>query len=110
MRQQRVEAANLDVAMVRQRVAGQVHAQLQLQRRALGRALGHADDQAIEQGRCAIDQVDVAAGDRIEGAGIDRDAVARSEEHTSELQSLMSISYAVFYLKKKNTFLSNTKT
>src|SRR3546814_2905050 len=26
----------------------------------------------------------------------------RSEEHTSELQSLMSISYAVFYLKKKN--------
>src|SRR3546814_8289869 len=26
---------------------------------------------------------------------------ARSEEHTSELQSLMSISYAVFFLKKK---------
>src|SRR3546814_5047403 len=30
---------------------------------------------------------------------------ARSEEHTSELQSLMRISYAVFCLKKKN----NTK-
>src|SRR3546814_3190267 len=30
-------------------------------------------------------------------------AVARSEEHTSELQSLMRISYAVFCLKKKNT-------
>src|SRR3546814_6844075 len=28
---------------------------------------------------------------------------ARSEEHTSELQSLMRISYAVFGLKKKNT-------
>src|SRR3546814_3939969 len=28
----------------------------------------------------------------------------RSEEHTSELQSLMRISYAVFCLKKKNTF------
>src|SRR3546814_3091055 len=28
--------------------------------------------------------------------------VARSEEHTSELQSLMRISYAVFCLKKKN--------
>src|SRR3546814_20645053 len=26
----------------------------------------------------------------------------RSEEHTSELQSLMRISYAVFFLKKKN--------
>src|SRR3546814_7369662 len=30
-------------------------------------------------------------------------ANARSEEHTSELQSLMRISYAVFCLKKKNT-------
>src|SRR3546814_8237135 len=29
-------------------------------------------------------------------------ANARSEEHTSELQSLMRISYAVFCLKKKN--------
>src|SRR3546814_2949352 len=29
--------------------------------------------------------------------------VARSEEHTSELQSLMRISYAVFCLKKTNT-------
>src|SRR3546814_6748940 len=31
-----------------------------------------------------------------------RAAVSRSEEHTSELQSLMRISYAVFCLKKKN--------
>src|SRR3546814_4946752 len=30
----------------------------------------------------------------------------RSEEHTSELQSLMRISYAVFCLKKKNTKLT----
>src|SRR3546814_2659262 len=29
--------------------------------------------------------------------------LTRSEEHTSELQSLMRISYAVFCLKKKNT-------
>src|SRR3546814_5872101 len=28
----------------------------------------------------------------------------RSEEHTSELQSLMRISYAVFCLKKKNSY------
>src|SRR3546814_10379775 len=32
----------------------------------------------------------------------DRDCAPRSEEHTSELQSLMRISYAVFCLKKKN--------
>src|SRR3546814_5853963 len=31
-----------------------------------------------------------------------RDDFLRSEEHTSELQSLMRISYAVFCLKKKN--------
>src|SRR3546814_5926203 len=37
-----------------------------------------------------------------EGDGIRQTAVAvRSEEHTSELQSLMRISYAVFCLKKK---------
>src|SRR3546814_10677803 len=35
--------------------------------------------------------------------GIGSGAVSRSEEHTSELQSLMRISYAVFCLKKKKT-------
>src|SRR3546814_10857698 len=37
-------------------------------------------------------------------------AVQRSEEHTSELQSLMRISYAVFCLKKKNNKNNNTCT
>src|SRR3546814_1693206 len=32
----------------------------------------------------------------------------RSEEHTSELQSLMRISYAVFCLKKKNIYCLRT--
>src|SRR3546814_8458476 len=35
-------------------------------------------------------------------------AKQRSEEHTSELQSLMRISYAVFCLKKKSADLKNT--
>src|SRR3546814_9671289 len=34
----------------------------------------------------------------------------RSEEHTSELQSLMRISYAVFCLKKKNITYDSTST
>src|SRR3546814_4958368 len=34
----------------------------------------------------------------------------RSEEHTSELQSLMRISYAVFCLKKKNTKRAHNKS
>src|SRR3546814_1503021 len=38
------------------------------------------------------------ADDRLERAAI----VIRSEEHTSELQSLMRISYAVFCLTRKN--------
>src|SRR3546814_8343515 len=42
-----------------------------------------------------------------------RDIDIRSEEHTSELQSLMRISYAVFCLKKKNktrTHINHIKT
>src|SRR3546814_4160325 len=52
-----------------------------------------------------------------EGSGIEielRDPAEllsfRSEEHTSELQSLMRISYAVFCLKKKHVNNTNTKT
>src|SRR3546814_314404 len=37
------------------------------------------------------------------------DITTRSEEHTSELQSLMRISYAVFCLKKKNQTNTETK-
>src|SRR3546814_4103668 len=44
-----------------------------------------------------------AASRQVAGSG---EAVVRSEEHTSELQSLMRISYAVFCLKKKK----NTET
>src|SRR3546814_6874032 len=48
-----------------------------------------------QHGHVADLVVDPAA----EGQGV---ATRRSEEHTSELQSLMRISYAVFCLKKKN--------
>src|SRR3546814_10557846 len=48
---------------------------------------------------------------RVQGAR-PRDALSarrrRSEEHTSELQSLMRISYAVFCLKKKNKTTQQT--
>src|SRR3546814_8093772 len=42
------------------------------------------------------------ASDRRDRGGSRRQHRRRSEEHTSELQSLMRISYAVFCLKKKN--------
>src|SRR3546814_3930776 len=40
-------------------------------------------------------------------AHVGKDNRQRSEEHTSELQSLMRISYAVFCLKKKQTSHNN---
>src|SRR3546814_4848433 len=44
----------------------------------------------------------VAAGRPVVALPVDQ---VRSEEHTSELQSLMSISYAVFCLKNKQTHI-----
>src|SRR3546814_2709754 len=43
--------------------------------------------------------------DRMETAMAPLDFAARSAEHTSELQSLMRISYAVFCLKKKKNHM-----
>src|SRR3546814_7653678 len=43
----------------------------------------------------------------LEHVSLVMEALSRSEEHTSELQSLMRISYAVFCLKKQNKY--NTK-
>src|SRR3546814_5722163 len=61
----------------------------------VGLVRGHCED--------AVDDV-IGAGlvDGMQVSGFDR-RPERSEEHTSELQSLMRISYAVFCLKKKNT-------
>src|SRR3546814_6138248 len=71
------------------------------------RALGEGADQDENQRR----QIEGMAADQITGVQHPIHVVAsddvteqhRSEEHTSELQSLMRISYAVFCLKKKNT-------
>src|SRR3546814_5648153 len=54
------------------------------------RRIGIADARRLRQGT-ELDDRRTAAADAV-----------RSEEHTSELQSLMRISYAVFCLKKKN--------
>src|SRR3546814_1497994 len=67
------------------RLVGDEHQLMRLRRREAG------DDRAV-----AADIVDI--GDALAAA-----AGTRSEEHTSELQSLMRISYAVFCLNKKTT-------
>src|SRR3546814_9895087 len=53
----------------------------------------------VENGRASPQQAERGAGSEDHEA---RTAFGRSEEHTSELQSLMRISYAVFCLKKQN--------
>src|SRR3546814_6228809 len=51
--------------------------------------------------------VSAVTGESLRNSGAS-DIRQSSEEHTSELQSLMSISYAVFCLKKKTTHLLQT--
>src|SRR3546814_5200297 len=58
----------------------------------------------IAHGQCRPILGDVGARNAVAAGHLDvlaQPAVRRSEEHTSELQSLMRISYAVFCLKKK---------
>src|SRR3546814_3056116 len=56
-----------------------------------------------------ISKIEVNEGDHVRRDQLlmTLDSVKRSEEHTSELQSLMRISYAVFCLKKKTTIIIN---
>src|SRR3546814_8140528 len=68
-------------------------------RRAAGGAL-YRRGRAIGPGRRAGGEP-AAQALAAQGRGHPQDRRARSEEHTSELQSLMRISYAVFCLKKK---------
>src|SRR3546814_10863586 len=49
----------------------------------------------------AVVDLGIRRGDAGRRVGVADDGAERSEEHTSELQSLMRISYAVFCLKKK---------
>src|SRR3546814_15917037 len=75
-------------------------------RRGLGRPSGGADDapEMCSGGDPALPIAKAGRGERDAddptGSPVSR---PRSEEHTSELQSLMRISYAVFCLKKQNT-------
>src|SRR3546814_2931740 len=64
-------------------------------------------DGFIDCRELSLGRLDAALGLLHRGAGFKTGVEAshdkiRSEEHTSELQSLMRISYAVFCLKKKN--------
>src|SRR3546814_1849512 len=77
----------------------------------IGRAGAHIDDaitvavdgETDQAARHELRQTDGSGIGPRGGQRIQLVLVVRSEEHTSELQSLMRISYAVFCLKKKTT-------
>src|SRR3546814_7039684 len=65
--------------------------------------IAHSADKLISFQRLGHQKSEVAFH------SLERGRRIRSEEHTSELQSLMRISYAVFCLKKKNKNIRQTK-
>src|SRR3546814_3434709 len=69
----------------------------------IAETVDHAAEQALADGNID-DRAGTADGVAFLDGGVraeDHDTDIRSEEHTSELQSLMRISYAVFCLQKK---------
>src|SRR3546814_9663143 len=95
-----------DAETERQRLAAEQRAARQsgvmLQLASGGASLRSGPSSVGQQGRAAEPPASLAP--EVEESGRKMDLVGRanrSEEHTSELQSLMRISYAVFCLKKK---------
>src|SRR3546814_6543049 len=64
------------------------------------KALDVVNDHFLKDEKANVESVFTVSGFSFNGQGQSA-GLARSEEHTSELQSLMRISYAVFCLKKK---------
>src|SRR3546814_1365464 len=87
-------------------VAGTIQQRENDKARTLDHPRPHIDRRAVDPQLHSgfIDLVGAIQGDaQIVLHGRRIGAIPRSEEHTSELQSLMRISYAVFCLKKKTT-------
>src|SRR3546814_7128059 len=96
------------MATMRWPTSWQATPRLRRRGRANARATGSLGFADFRAGAVLQDRLDRILGRRLAGIAFGpEDGLAvifeiRSEEHTSELQSLMRISYAVFCLKKKN--------
>src|SRR3546814_8428681 len=97
----------------RETTSGAIRALLDLTPKLARRVRSDGSDEEVALEDVAVgDMLRIRPGEKVpvdgiilEGRGtVDESLVTgeRSEEHTSELQSLMRISYAVFCLKKKN--------
>ena len=79
---QAVEGLDIDpvgrCARLRERLADDADPGLDIEQRRLPRVGQDGDDQGVEHVRGTLDDVEMAVGDRVERAGIDRDRVHRS--------------------------------
>src|SRR3546814_3363623 len=91
---QRIEIAPIDPAVVVEVLGIAVAVEVDARHAHAQRVADRQVDHPLDLLRIVIAVLEFAGG--VETREI------RSEEHTSELQSLMRISYAVFCLKKKN--------
>src|SRR3546814_3413032 len=82
-------------------VLGLVVDEQRLRRRCAELPQALQEDRRIRLGQPKLRRTEHAVVEQREQRRADRRQVVRSEEHTSELQSLMRNSYAVFCLKKK---------
>src|SRR3546814_6620354 len=100
-----VEPLVVELAAETQRVATGQH-YVALERITGAVRLGVHGHAAVCAASLVREEVHPVVGVAIKGAQVQIAPVERSEEHTSELQSLMRISYAVFCLKNKNQHTS----
>src|SRR3546814_7114536 len=84
------------------RESAQHRTQREIQQRHDERRDQHPDGDAIQRRHAVV-------GDELQRTRLRHDGAVRSEEHTSELQSLMRISYAVFCLKNKKSPYTKNK-
>src|SRR3546814_2034495 len=72
------------------------------------RGARHAQAPHLRHAELVSASMNTTSPDLARTVSMDPETSSRSEEHTSELQSLMRISYAVFCLKKKKKYNINT--
>src|SRR3546814_9246938 len=84
---------------------GAMHRALETYAGARENSMGHRHWRAVAEGAGNLDAVlpglQAIVADELRHLGAHWPSDLRSEEHTSELQSLMRLSYAVFFLKNK---------
>src|SRR3546814_2258940 len=86
-----------------QRLAAEPHVDRPVDQRRIERLAGLDGDDHVSDRTLIVETAGVAVRGHL-GAGRGQQMHIRSEEHTSELQSLMRISYAVFCLKKQTHY------